>query len=120
MGGSISLLTRAKLNTFLFFAFVFAANYLAQYFDVSNNFSRSYLDDLLALPVILYLTQLVLRMLYRFKDFKLDKTMIISGFLLVSITFEFVLPNYYNCHTKDYYDILCYAFGAIIFYFLNK
>ena len=113
---------RSCLNPLLFaaFALIFVTNYILQHFEISSNFSRNYLDDLLALPIILYMAQVLMRWIYRRPQLNLDNLMLLYGFLMVSMAFEWLLPKYFNHLTADYWDILCYAFGTLMFYFMNR
>lgn len=99
---------------------VFVMNYVLQSIAISTPFTRNYLDDLLAMPLIFYLTQTLMRLIYRDKHFKLDVPMLILGFLMVSIGFEWLLPKYIEHLTADNWDVLCYAIGTIFFYILNR
>jgi hypothetical protein len=120
MGGRVK--NRACLNLLLFavFALVFVANYILQHFEISSNFSRNYLDDLLAMPVILYLAQLLMRWIYRRPELVLDNLMLLDGFLMVSLSFEWILPKYYMHLTADFWDVICYAIGTLAFFILNR
>jgi hypothetical protein len=120
MGGRVK--NRACLNPILFavFALVFVANYILQHFEISSNFSRNYLDDLLAMPVILYLAQLLMRWIYRRPELVLDNLMLLDGFLMVSLSFEWILPKYYMHLTADFWDVICYAIGTLAFFILNR
>lgn len=46
--------------------------------------------------------------------------MILLAWLLFSIVFELILPEYSLVYTKDYIDIFYYGLGGIIFYFMQK
>lgn len=100
--------------------FIFLCNYLLQNLGYSNTFTRNYLDDLLAMPIILYIAQVMMRIVYKNKGMKLDVTMHLYGFALVSIAFEWILPKYFDHLTSDYWDIACYAIGTLAFYLLNQ
>jgi hypothetical protein len=119
MGGSIKYFRLRMRLVIGVLSLVFLINYWLQAQGVSTAFTRNHLDDLLAMPIILYLTQSLMRLLYKNYDFKLDIPMLILGFLMVSIGFEWVLPKYFEHLTSDFWDVLCYALGTVIFYFLN-
>lgn len=119
MGGSIKYFRLRMRLVIGVLSLVFLINYWLQAQGISSAFTRNYLDDLLAMPIILYLTQSLMRLLYKNHDFKLDISMLILGFLMVSIGFEWVLPKYFEHLTSDFWDVLCYALGTVIFYFLN-
>ena len=46
--------------------------------------------------------------------------MIIVMTLYYSVIFEFILPKFSLKYTADYYDVLCYGIGAILFYYHQK
>jgi hypothetical protein len=118
-----SSLREARINlhwlSFILIA-IFLINYFLQGIGISSAFSRNYLDDLLAMPVIFYLSQLSMRIIYKSPKFKLDKTMLALGFLLVSISFEWFLPTYFEHLTSDLWDIACYAIGSLGFHLMNR
>ncbi|KAA3439488.1 hypothetical protein [Rufibacter hautae] len=81
---------------------------------------RSYLDDLLCLPLLLTVTLFLMRMLYgpqvRFTKYHI-------GFVVayVSLVFELLLPRYMERYTSDLLDVVLYALGGWFFHrFLNK
>lgn len=81
----------------------------------------SYLDDLLAMPVILGLTLQVFQWIHPMKSkFRFTGIQTTVGFLYVSLAFEGFLPFYSEVYTRDWIDIICYGLGTIIFYrFIN-
>lgn len=99
---------------------IFVANYILQYFEISSNFSRNYLDDLLAMPIILYMAQVLMCLIYRRPKFILDELMLLYGFLIVSLSFEWILPKYFPNLTADFWDVICYAVGTLVFFMLNR
>jgi len=120
MGGRVKNRTSLYPLLFAVFALVFAANYILQQFEISSNFSRNYLDDLLAMPVILYLAQVLMRWIYRTPELVLDNLMLLYGFLMASLSFEWILPKYYMHLTADFWDVICYAIGTLAFFILNR
>ncbi len=97
------------------FGAVFLVNYVLQKNGVSTSFTRNYLDDLLAMPVILEICRNSMKILLKQPGLELNFPMISMAFLLFSVGMELVLPKYYNHITSDIVDVFCYAFG-IIFY----
>ena len=79
---------------------------------------HEYLDDLLAIPVILGITLQIYRWIHPLRAaFRFKKEHVIVAFLYVSLVFEGFLPWYSDQYIRDFWDILCYGLGAIIFYF---
>ncbi len=75
----------------------------------------AHLADLLALPVILAITEDILA---RFKgvDFRLNRRMIFFAWVYTSFTMEWLAPRYYAENAvADYYDVFAYGVGAILF-----
>ncbi len=83
---------------------------------------HSYFDDLLALPVVLGITLQVFRWIHPLKNhFVFTHTQVMVGFVYFSFLFEGLLPMWSSTYTRDFWDVLCYFFGTVWFYFLiNK
>jgi len=85
--------------------------------SIINNF----FNDLVCLPLVLTICLFVVRSLLKNPFYILNKYEITSVFLLYSILFEFILPKFNDRYTSDYWDILMYFTGSLIFYlFWNK
>jgi hypothetical protein len=102
---------------FFVFFFLFIINYFAQHLGYSNAFTRNYLDDILAMPIILFIARFCLRIIYQNPKLLLDNTLIILGFLFISVAFEWILPIYISKLTADIWDVFCYLIGTIGFWF---
>lgn len=81
---------------------------------------RNYYADLVALPIMLSIVLTVLRHFKNDKTLVLDKYKVLVAFIYLSVVFEFILPNLSSKYTSDYYDVIAYAIGAIIFYSYQK
>lgn len=80
---------------------------------------HAYLDDLLAIPVILGTTLQIYRLIHPKKDdFSFTKIQILIALIYVSVVFEWFLPKFSTAYTSDLVDVVCYALGAFYFYFL--
>jgi hypothetical protein len=96
-----------------------------QYFEKVQGifipFIHAYLDDLLAMPVVLGIALQVFRFIHPFKDnFIFTKVQVGIGVAYFAFLFEIVLPRWSATYTADIWDVLCYAIGAFIFYrFIN-
>lgn len=78
---------------------------------------HAYLDDLLALPVVLGITLQVFKWIHPLKkDFVFSRTQVFVGWLYFSFLFEFLLPRWSTTYTADVWDVVCYGIGAIIFH----
>lgn len=79
-------------------------------------FIHAYLDDLLAMPVVLGLTMQVFRWIHPLKNrFYFSKMQLTVGWLYFSFLFEVLLPRWSDIYTADIWDVVCYGVGTIIF-----
>ncbi|GMQ27702.1 hypothetical protein Aconfl_03440 [Algoriphagus confluentis] len=107
-------------NPYFFIPVVFFAGnqVLEKGFGIFIPWIHSYLDDLLALPVILGITLQIYRWIHPMREtFRLKKEHVFVAFLYVSLVFEGILPWYSDHYVRDYWDILCYGIGSFVFYF---
>lgn len=82
----------------------------------------SYFDPLLFLPILLYLILWERRYWFgKGPHYVLSWVQIAAIFVFVSIVAEYFFPRWSNDFTSDYWDVLCYAIGAVLFgVFLNR
>lgn len=81
---------------------------------------RSYLDDLLVLPIILPFTLSLLRLIFRNEKLLLGLPLIITAIIMFTIVFELILPLYSNEYTRDYFDLLFYSLGGLMYWFYER
>ena len=108
---------------FLWSAALFALKYLLEHLRIFTwPLVHAYLDDLLALPVILTLVVAVQRQwVYRNPRYILSKFQVIFAVVYVAVLFEGLLPALSASYTRDAWDVVAYAVGAGIFYrFINR
>lgn len=82
----------------------------------------SFLDPLLFMPILLHLVLGERRFLFKKGSYYiLSWKQIICILVFVSVICEFLFPSWNDSFTMDYWDILCYAIGALLFglYFNN-
>ena len=83
-------------------------------------FISSYLNDLLASCILLTLTSLILSLFYK-SIYIISKAQLLFFFVYLSFVFEILLPYISSNYTADRHDILAYAIGTLLFYYLiNK
>ena len=83
-------------------------------------FISSYLNDLLASCILLTLTSLILSLFYK-SIYIISKAQLLFFFVYLSFVFELLLPYLSSSFIADKYDILAYAIGTLLFYYLiNK
>ncbi|PRY89779.1 magnesium citrate secondary transporter [Mongoliibacter ruber] len=85
-------------------------------------FVHAYLDDLMAMPVVLGLTLQIYRWIHPLKNrFIFTKVQVAVAWVYFSFLFEYLLPKWSETYTADIWDIVCYAIGSVAFYLLiNK
>ncbi|MDQ4139229.1 MAG: magnesium citrate secondary transporter [Bacteroidota bacterium] len=108
---------------FIIAAVTFWVTYTLEYFKIFTlPFVHHYLDDLLAMPVVLTLAVAVQRQwVYRNAQYSLSKAQIIFAVFYVSVLFEGILPIFSAKYTRDAWDVLAYILGAWVFYrFINQ
>jgi hypothetical protein len=108
-------------NPFFFIpVLIFVVNQvLERYFKLFLSFAHSYLDDLLAIPVILGITLQIYRKIHPRKDnFSFTKTQILVAVIYVSVVFEWILPRFSTTYISDILDACCYFAGGFYFFFL--
>jgi hypothetical protein len=83
---------------------------------------HSYLDDFLAMPVVLGLTLQIYQWIHPLrKDFVFSKVQVVVAVIYFAVIFEAFLPFWSDTYTMDVLDVFCYGLGTIWFYFLiNK
>ncbi|SHM37564.1 hypothetical protein SAMN04488057_101256 [Cyclobacterium lianum] len=92
--------------------------YLEKVKQVFIPFLFSYLDDLLAMPVVLGITLQVYRWIHpRRENFLFTSIQVGVGLVYFGILFEGLLPIWSATYTRDLWDLLCYLLGAIWFYY---
>jgi hypothetical protein len=79
-------------------------------------FLSNYLNDLLCLPILLFLSTRILRLFFRRPTLQLDIWQILFALVVVSLVFEWWAPQKYTVHTGDVWDVLAYAAGAMMFW----
>lgn len=78
-----------------------------------------YLIDLICIPLVLGWIKMFTDKL-SIQNFQWGILPIVIAVIYFSIVFEFIMPNFSDQYTQDYWDILFYTIGGIIFYYLIK
>jgi prepilin signal peptidase PulO-like enzyme (type II secretory pathway) len=83
-----------------------------------TDYQIPYLNDLLCLPVVLTITLWLQQKLFpRTARSRLNRAQVIFAVVYFAIFFEGILPAFSERYTRDYWDILAYAAGGLLFYF---
>ncbi|MCB0738549.1 MAG: hypothetical protein KDC92_13615 [Bacteroidetes bacterium] len=108
-----------KVNTlFILASLVFVFHQIIES-SFRNRIIDSYLDDLLCLPIALWLAQFILSLVLK-KAFVLPVLYVVAGTALISLAAEFIFPLYNPYFVYDSFDFVAYAIGALLFHLLNN
>ncbi len=83
---------------------------------------NNYLDNLLAMPVILtFLLAERIVLFKKVKTYRLPTTDIIIASLYIILITEIIFPLLSNKYSSDWIDVIFYSLGSLLFYFtVNK
>lgn len=88
---------------------------------IKNPFLNNHLNDLLCMPLILFLTGWII---IQFKPYSKYRIIPIPAVLALtiywSVYFEFYLPSNSSQHTGDWIDVAMYFTGAVIFVLIQN
>lgn len=91
--------------------------YLEKIQGIYLPFVHAYLDDILAMPVVLGITLQVFQWIHPKKSaFRFTPVQVIVGWLYFSFLFEFLLPKWSDIYVADPIDVLMYGLGCLLFY----
>lgn len=83
----------------------------------TNIIFRSYLDDILCIPIVLSIMLLIFRQfIKKNNNYSFPISFVIIAVVYLSIFFELILPVISSRYNRDLVDILVYSIGGIIFY----
>lgn len=102
---------------FIWMLVVFSIHQIMQkVLDINILFLDSFLDPLLFMPILLHLMLWERRFLFgKGPCYILSWKRIICILVFVSVLCEFLYPYWDDSFTMDYWDILCYSIGALLF-----
>lgn len=96
---------------------IFTINQIVEYFGIYIPYIHSYLDDVLAVPIVLGFTLSIQQQFtYRNLDYTFSVFHVIFFTLGLSWYFEWYLPQVYTYHYQDILDVVAYALGAWFFW----
>lgn len=96
---------------------LWANQFLKRKVGIFVPFVHAYLDDLLAMPVVLGISFQAFRWIFPLKErFVFTKTQIFVAVAYFSFLFEFLLPTLSPIYTRDFWDVVCYGIGAVLFH----
>lgn len=83
-------------------------------------FFQCYYTDILAIPLVLGVTNFLLKKYTAKEDFKLSLPKILFACIYFSILFEWILPASSSNYTRDILDVFCYFVGGGIYYYVSN
>lgn len=108
-----------KSPVFIICCILFIIHQLLQKgFGISIPLIDPYLDNLLAMPIILTFLLLEKQFLFRRGEkYRLTISEIVIATLFVALISEWLFPALSERFTSDWKDVILYAVGALIFFF---
>lgn len=97
---------------------IFIANQLLIQTGQATFWMRSYVDDVLVMPLILGTFLMILQI--KKPLFTLPIRWTIISIIIFAIYFEWLLPNLSVQYTSDWKDILCYTVGGCFFVLIQN
>ncbi len=98
---------------FLFCVLLAAINQLLEYNGIFVPFIHSYLDDVLAFPIVLTVGLAFYRIVW--KNYTLTLWHIWPLLMIYVFIFEIYLPTTSPLYTADVFDVLAYILGILLF-----
>lgn len=113
---------KKKLSYYFIFSVVIGSIvYICEKFEILlPKFIRFYVNDFLIIPIVLYSSLFVIRILKNDKNLQLTLLQILYVCTLYVVIFEYWLPKFHPRYTSDFIDVCLYFFSGILFYFLQK
>lgn len=109
------------LKIFLWIALLYAVHLFVKFSGVKVPlFFSSYFADLLCMPFVMILVLLLIRLIKKDPYFQLSISMIVFVVIYTSLVFEGLLPQMSSRFTSDFFDVVFYIFGAVIFFALQR
>ncbi|MEZ4722821.1 MAG: hypothetical protein R2813_13190 [Flavobacteriales bacterium] len=99
------------------FVVVFLAYKVIELSHPNLPFFHSYLEDVLAIPIVLKSAELIIRLIPSKRSFRVRRIDILVTTLMFSAYFEMWLPDVDSRFTQDWFDLIAYASGALLFWF---
>ena len=106
-----------KGKVFLFLVLVYVVLFLLKKTEFHFYFISSYVADAIALPIVLTGMEYLIRRTIR-SDFETRWLHLLVVGLVFSVWFEVLRPRWDQRFTGDYWDVLMYFFGGIIWMLL--
>lgn len=107
--------------TFILFVLIFILFEALKFTGVNfPEWTTSYLNDLLCMPIILTICLKMVHYLTKNRSIKISIAQALTLTFLYAIYFELILPQFVDRYTADLVDVLLYFSGATLFLFLQE
>ena len=87
---------------------------------VTHPFVYNHLNDLVVIPIVATIGLHVIWMVKNNRQLRVGTKSLLSLVILYCVYFEYYLPLNNARYTSDFWDVVCYAAGALIFYIAQK
>lgn len=104
---------------FILFILIYLINQLLDK-TYKSDFLNYYLNDCLAVPIVLQLVLISFQLIYNNVNIYLGKDKILYTVIYISIFFELFLPYFSEKFAGDWRDVMMYCLGGFTFYLLQK
>ena len=104
---------------FILFILIYLINQLLDK-TYKSDFLNYYLNDFLAVPIVLQLVLVSFQLLYKNVNIYLGKNKILYTVIYISFFFELLLPYFSERYTGDWLDVIIYCLGGLAFFLLQK
>lgn len=92
-----------------------------RFFEIAGpNWMFHYLNDFLVIPIVGLICLYAVWWLKKDRNIRLGVVSIVTLVVIYSLYFEVYLPERSERYTADVLDVVCYAAGGVVFYFLQK
>lgn len=104
---------------FILFILIYLINQLLDK-KYKYDFLNYYLNDFLAVPILLQLVLISFQLLYKNAHIYLGKDKILYTVIYISVFFELFLPYFSERFVGDWRDVMMYCIGGFTFFLLQK
>jgi hypothetical protein len=92
---------------------VYASFMLSKRFGVVYHpLIQGYFSDFMAVPLMLGVILLLMRVYTGDRDFKINGSKVLVAFVYISVVFELILPMYRDNFHSDAWDVVAYGLGS--------
>jgi hypothetical protein len=117
--GSFSWIKKYIPFWFILFIIIYLINQITDK-NSKIDFLNYYLNDFLAVPIVLQLVLISFQLLYKNVNIYLGKDKILYTVIYISFFFELLLPYFSERFVGDWLDVIMYCLGGLAFFLFQK